>query len=116
MFANRPPRYRETPVTRTTRVIGYPLRQRTSLPCGQPARSSGARDASLLFTALVTRLAQQLPVLLLGHPLTALLDDGAHVSSQFGPVGTVGGLSLPVRSEEHTSELQSRRDFVCRLL
>src|SRR5204862_5375564 len=25
-------------------------------------------------------------------------------------------LSLPVRSEEHTSELQSRRDLVCRLL
>src|SRR5690349_23637666 len=26
------------------------------------------------------------------------------------------GLRLPLRSEEHTSELQSRRDLVCRLL
>ncbi|GEL96361.1 hypothetical protein CCO02nite_30190 [Cellulomonas composti] len=34
----------------------------------------------------MTRLAQQLAVLLLGHPLAALLDDGTH-----------GPLSLPVR-------------------
>src|SRR5690349_22801276 len=26
------------------------------------------------------------------------------------------GASVPIRSEEHTSELQSRRDLVCRLL
>ncbi|GAB6901139.1 hypothetical protein JCM9957A_42290 [Kineosporia succinea] len=37
----------------------------------------------LLVATLVTRLAQQLAVLLLGHPLAALLDDGAHGSSQF---------------------------------
>src|SRR5690349_23722792 len=28
----------------------------------------------------------------------------------------VGFFTLPMRSEEHTSELQSRRDLVCRLL
>src|SRR5690349_23580523 len=28
----------------------------------------------------------------------------------------VGGVSTQIRSEEHTSELQSRRDLVCRLL
>src|SRR5690349_22259120 len=35
------------------------------------------------------------------------------------PVGVGGGVPppvLPQRSEEHTSELQSRRDLVCRLL
>src|SRR5204863_7996530 len=31
-------------------------------------------------------------------------------------VGTVGALLDGFRSEEHTSELQSRRDLVCRLL
>jgi hypothetical protein len=31
----------------------------------------------------VARLAQQLAVLLLGHPLAALLDDGTHGTSQF---------------------------------
>src|SRR5690348_2413062 len=39
--------------------------------------------ALLLVATLVTRLAQQLAVLLLSHPLAALLDDGAHGSSQF---------------------------------
>src|SRR5690349_2238882 len=43
------------------------------------------------------------------------------LSSSFG-LGTIIGPAvaplfvLPVRSEEHTSELQSRRDLVCRLL
>src|SRR5215471_18589412 len=32
------------------------------------------------------------------------------------PPGRLGGRPLLVRSEEHTSELQSRRDLVCRLL
>src|SRR5690349_23053403 len=31
-------------------------------------------------------------------------------------LGELGGLGLVERSEEHTSELQSRRDLVCRLL
>src|SRR5690349_22062495 len=30
--------------------------------------------------------------------------------------GAAVGVELPGRSEEHTSELQSRRDLVCRLL
>src|SRR3954471_22740253 len=34
---------------------------------------------SLLVATLVARLAQQLAVLLLGHPLAALLDDRTHV-------------------------------------
>src|SRR3954470_7846891 len=56
-------------------------------PAGRRALNGrGARGASLLVAALVTRLAQQLAVLLLGHPLAALLDDGAHGSSQSGLV------------------------------
>ena len=42
------------------------------------------RQASLLVTTLVASLTKQLAVLLLGHALTALLDDGSHeISSQF---------------------------------
>src|SRR3954464_15183295 len=89
-LAKRPPRYRETPVTRTTRAIGYPLGRgqvdRAAAAVLSTRGTDGARDASLLVAALVTRLAQQLPVLLLGHPLAALLDDGAHVSSGLDPV------------------------------
>src|SRR5690349_22323134 len=36
-----------------------------------------------------------------------------------GPAGTLArghAAGVPARSEEHTSELQSRRDLVCRLL
>src|SRR6266496_6445177 len=35
---------------------------------------------------------------------------------QTSPAGRVGRCSRSSRSEEHTSELQSRRDLVCRLL
>src|SRR3712207_7033997 len=38
--------------------------------------------------------------------------DGEHVGALGGPVEAVG----PLRSEEHTSELQSRQYLVCRLL
>src|SRR5690606_41073586 len=32
------------------------------------------------------------------------------------PSGSVSAFCLPIRSEEHTSELQSRENLVCRLL
>src|SRR5437773_3350020 len=32
------------------------------------------------------------------------------------PIGLIGGSSVSLRSEEHTSELQSHHDLVCRLL
>lgn len=38
----------------------------------------GIRRALLLVAALVARLAQQLAMLLLSHPLATLLDDGTH--------------------------------------
>src|SRR3712207_7035108 len=33
-----------------------------------------------------------------------------------GPIPFIDALTLPIRSEEHTSELQSRQYLVCRLL
>ncbi|EGF58064.1 conserved domain protein [Actinomyces sp. oral taxon 170 str. F0386] len=51
--------------------------------CTEP-RGADRPLASLLVATLVTRLAKQLAVLLLGHALAALLDDGSHeISSQF---------------------------------
>src|SRR5690349_22901496 len=62
-----------------------------------------------------------------GEPLRGcvfLLDSIGELASmyQLADVAFVGGSLVPrgghniVRSEEHTSELQSRRDLVCRLL
>ena len=48
-------------------------------PDTREARPTGRASArSLLVATLVTRLAQQLAVLLLRHALAALLNDGAH--------------------------------------
>src|SRR3954468_19655917 len=76
--ANAPPSHRLTPVTSTT--------------------AGGTSVSSLLVATLDARLLQQLAVLLLGHPLAALLDDRTHgpapdvVAARAGrrPVGHAG--------------------------
>src|SRR5690349_22685080 len=49
----------------------------------------------------------------LQHLARPLVDDRAHLLAQHRCLGRVERRG---RSEEHTSELQSRRDLVCRLL
>src|SRR5574337_717632 len=44
------------------------------------------------------------------NPLTILLQQGGQIRDQFGSIGAA------LRSEEHTSELQSPLNLVCRLL
>src|SRR6516165_8293911 len=57
-------------------------------PAGRPG-SPARRDAALLLVPpLNARLAQQLAVLLLGHPLAALLDDGAHDTTLIRPLAS----------------------------
>src|SRR3712207_8422002 len=52
-----------------------------------------------------------------GAVRAARLDRGeARVGEQLRPLDHAGAERLPVRSEEHTSELQSRQYIVCRLL
>src|SRR3712207_8155689 len=56
-----------------------------------------------------------------GHPLSdvcVLADDygDTFVGSDGAPLSHLGVLTDPNRSEEHTSELQSRQYLVCRLL
>src|SRR2546421_2632177 len=50
-----------------------------------------------------------------GEPLDDRLDRHAHPPGTRGDAEGVGDVE-PARSEEHTSELQSRSDLVCRLL
>jgi hypothetical protein len=52
----------------------------------------------LLVAALDARLLQKLAVLLLGHPLAALLDDRAHGTS-LGVSGDVQETGVPLESE-----------------
>src|SRR5256884_9299836 len=49
-----------------------------------------------------------------GHSSNKPFCDGSHKTSGF--CDTVVARELPLRSEEHTSELQSRLHLVCRLL
>src|SRR5487761_2249837 len=53
----------------------------------QPSPARPVRLALLLISALDAGLLEQLAMLLLSHPLTALLDDGAH-GTTFGPHST----------------------------
>src|SRR5690349_10592215 len=54
----------------------------------------------------------------IGLAIILIIGFGAHNTTEgFGIAGPLTGLlTKPTRSEEHTSELQSRRDLVCRLL
>src|SRR3712207_7963726 len=47
------------------------------------------------------------------HPV---LQQPGHAAAHLGRVGALGQVESQARSEEHTSELQSRQYLVCRLL
>src|SRR5258707_9711557 len=49
-------------------------------------------------------------------PYTTLFRSRRHICGAFMHARTVEAGSCPLRSEEHTSELQSRQYLVCRLL
>src|SRR5207249_8824440 len=93
-----------------------------------PPRSSlfPSRRSSDLFRFLGGNDARTLPV-----PLMNVINGGAHAQNSIDlqefmlvPAGTetfaealrIGSETFHARSEEHTSELQSRFDLVCRLL
>src|SRR5262245_49384709 len=89
--ASRPatwaPRYRPTPVTRTTFGV---LTRCASLKTH--VRKPGRAGPLLTQTATLNPgLAQQLPVLFLGHTLAALLDHRAHTTSPLKHAGYLAG-------------------------
>src|SRR6266496_5723125 len=71
---------------------------------------SSSSTASLLFFLMIRR-----PPRSTLFPYTTLFR--SHRKGRFAGAGCGGSKTLAaMRSEEHTSELQSRRDLVCRLL
>src|SRR6266496_6425256 len=72
---------------------------------------------SLFFSFLMIRRPPRSPL----FPYTTLFRSYEHGTRRIVGVSATGMTACPcaqelVRSEEHTSELQSRRDLVCRLL
>src|SRR5204862_3842971 len=93
-------------------AFGAPARHRVAersyvvVTLHRPCNVDDAATLRELLEALVL-LGKTAPVLFPVHPRTR-----ARIAA-LGMPGLNGGLQ---RSEEHTSELQSRRDLVCRLL
>src|SRR3712207_8345034 len=83
----------------------------------RPPRSTLFPYTTLFRSALVGGLHPGRPVVLVAHStgglITPLWLDRRRRAGQVAPVA---GLVLNSRSEEHTSELQSRQYLVCRLL
>src|SRR3712207_7018869 len=85
--------------TATTEI--YPLSLHDALPISAPA---------LVVRRAGGRARVSVPALLQGRQREELLGQGDP------PAGIGGRAGVPRRSEEHTSELQSRQYLVCRLL
>src|SRR3712207_8058211 len=73
-------------------------------------RSSENRDRARTYRR-VAQVAIILPIIIVSVPLSNFINrDLIHA------IGKTNTVSLTLRSEEHTSELQSRQYLVCRLL
>src|SRR5690625_5754453 len=70
------------------------------------------QDLVLLVQSALHLLPEDLLVEEVGDPDA----HAAHLVRVGGADAAAGGADLPLRSEEHTSELQSRGQLVCRLL
>src|SRR3712207_7001875 len=68
------------------------------------------RSTLFPYTTLFRSVRLQRPAAALGR------DEARAAPVTWNPVGQARRLVTPVRSEEHTSELQSRQYLVCRLL
>src|SRR5206468_10989764 len=94
-----------------------PLHPLLLFPYATPPTSPYTLSLTTLFRSLSMTLslaAVFVPVLFLGGMLGRLLHEFAVTIA--AAVLEIRGAAAPTRSEEHTSELQSRSDLVCRLL
>src|SRR5690349_23837920 len=71
--------------------------------------SAGEASGEMYGAELITALRQR-------HPSLEFFGVGGERMRTAGCDTVIDAKDLAVRSEEHTSELQSRRDLVCRLL
>src|SRR2546422_7359172 len=95
------------------------LRASLHARCGEPDRkvADGVRTLSRLFTKQRDALGANYfadPALRRSYLLYFLPENAAKVASLLGEMPALP--ARPLRSEEHTSELQSRLHLVCRLL
>src|SRR5206468_12626544 len=86
----------------------YTLSLHDALPISRSLRICSLRNSTTSVSSLRHAMPHQLSA---PRPLTIAYFPGASRSTM-ASVGTV--LTLAMRSEEHTSELQSRSDVVCR--
>src|SRR5204863_8170987 len=98
-----PPRATLFPYTTLFRSFEHPPGRESCVTCHDPHGSSNER----LLVAKVPMLCQRCHI---GtrHPSTI------YDANQLTSVRLFGRACVQCRSEEHTSELQSRRDLVCR--
>src|SRR5215469_17064394 len=94
----------------------WPAQHRTacSTACCPRFRCRGKPAVALTGRAALVALVGTLAALALRTTAGLLLVDGCIVAAILTDIALAA--SVRKRSEEHTSELQSRRDLVCRLL
>src|SRR5438874_10124281 len=89
--------------------------------------SAGETSGDMYAARLASALKQRLDVAIFGMGGPQMLAAGVEIITDYSEVSVVGitevlkrlpslTRAMRHRSEEHTSELQSRRDLVCRLL
>src|SRR6266496_6804202 len=99
------PRARFVRSTLFASYVPHPILVGMAAQAPAPALADVARDAGA---------GRAAPADLHGALLGATLYCERGPAPGFRALGEPGGGVVPVRSEEHTSELQSRRDLVCR--
>src|SRR5437879_8369438 len=82
------------------------------------ARYAASRSVALLMTVLIAiGIRSRMAIAFLGIAMTVVQAfDGVIGALAHDPSKTYGPFAFAVRSEEHTSELQSQMYLVCRLL
>src|SRR5207247_10287701 len=92
----------------------FPTRRSSDLGgFAPPERAPAATPISLLVLCQVNQPSEKVPG---RSSVVVLLSNGARLSCGALKKNSFPNLRAPSRSEEHTSELQSRVDLVCRLL
>src|SRR5256712_1223513 len=87
-----------------------------SPPGEVPQRKQSANIPVRIFAICLTSVIVAVHYTNYGPLIPTLIGDLHITGGQAGLLSTFLFLGLAVRSEEHTSELQSRSDLVCRLL